>query len=1163
MRTGIFNKCFSSCLVASLASSILINSAAPVLAQATPGKEVVLKSKPPWQRVLQGDDAKWADSLEKQIADLEKKGRFAEAIAPAREVLAIRNRVQGQDHWETVNARIEEQSCTRVAGLPREAQSELAAAIRHDEEIEQFHQKGRFAEAEPLIRSVIDTRRKILGEDHPNTARIYNGLTENLDAQGRYEEARPFCLKALEIDRHALGENHPYTAASYNDLAANLDGQGLYAEAEPHYRRALEINLHTQGEYAPRIADACDNLGLNLRDQGKYAEAQPFLHKALEIHRRAQGEISSDTARSYNNLAYDLTGQGKDTESEPLLRRALEIYRLASGEDHPDTALAYNNLGANLRDQGKYAEAQPLLQKAVDIWRQQLGEDHLHTAAGYSNLAANLERQERYAEAQSLHRKAVDIWRGRLGESHPYLAVGYSRVAVNLERQGKYAEAEALYDKSLEIRRRRLGEEHDQTARSYTGLALNLAAQGNYSDAETQALAATRSYEAARLRVSFTGMGRIALGSQQSPLTVLAALLARQACDADAWQRWESGLARGLFDDLAARRRPLTLDERRGHDELAYRLDRLDNQINARMSVEDPTNDQRKQLEELKSQRLDLQGRLVQLEAEVIRKYKATAGAVYDLDQIQARIPADAALVGWLDLKTMPNTADPRGDHWACVVRRIGVPQWIRIVGIGPDPAWRPADEQRPGQVRQLLGTEIEKDWQTPLAMLAQQRLGPLETALEARDGLPSVRHLIVLPSPALAGIPVEAMVEARPPAAPRRLVSYAPSGTIFAWLQERRHEEEGKPARPRRLLALGDPVPPAADTSNPPAPKPPNHGLLVQQVEPGSNAEQAGIRPGDILLQYGGARLAALDDLEKQVQGGDLKVKSIAVAVWRDNKTFELTLRPGPLGVVPNTQPAPQALLAQREGDISLRRSRGATFDPLPGTRREVQTIAGFFDQREVYLGSDASEQTLDSVRSRGQLGGFTVIHLATHGKIDDLAPMNSRLLLSQDKLPDPTATVSLNAPVFDGTLTAGEVMNTWKLNAELVTLSACRSGLGRQSGGEGFVGFAQAFFLAGSRSVIVSLWEVDDRSSALLMARFYQNWLGKRPGLDKPLSKAEALHEAKAWLRGLTGTEVERELSQIARGEIRARSNARSEGHPFAHPHDWAGFILMGDPN
>jgi CHAT domain-containing protein len=246
------------------------------------------------------------------------------------------------------------------------------------------------------------------------------------------------------------------------------------------------------------------------------------------------------------------------------------------------------------------------------------------------------------------------------------------------------------------------------------------------------------------------------------------------------------------------------------------------------------------------------------------------------------------------------------------------------------------------------------------------------------------------------------------------------------------------------------------------------------------------------------------------------------------------------------------------------IRRTRGASFDPLLGSRQEVQAIAGLFERSDVHLGSDVSEQSLESLRAKGDLGSFAVIHLATHGKIDDLSPMNSNLLLSQDKLPDPTAARSLDEPVYDGILTAGEVMGTWKLNAELVTLSACSSGLGRQSGGEGFVGFAQAFFLAGSRSLLVSLGEVDDRATSLLMTRFYQNWLGKRPGLAKLLSKAEALQEARVWLRGLTGTDVKRELNQIARGPLETRPGPPPvEGHPFAHPHYWAGFILIGDPN
>ena len=80
--------------------------------------------------------------------------------------------------------------------------------------------------------------------------------------------------------------------------------------------------------------------------------------------------------------------------------------------------------------------------------------------------------------------------------------------------------------------------------------------------------------------------------------------------------------------------------------------------------------------------------------------------------------------------------------------------------------------------------------------------------------------------------------------------------------------------------------------------------------------------------------------------------------------------------------------------------------------------------------------------------------------------------------------------------------------------------------------------------------------------MTRFYQNWLGKREGLGRPMSRAEALREAKEWLRGLTADQVAGELQQMARGQPRAKEGRPVEGHPFAHPHYWAAFILTGDP-
>jgi CHAT domain-containing protein len=188
----------------------------------------------------------------------------------------------------------------------------------------------------------------------------------------------------------------------------------------------------------------------------------------------------------------------------------------------------------------------------------------------------------------------------------------------------------------------------------------------------------------------------------------------------------------------------------------------------------------------------------------------------------------------------------------------------------------------------------------------------------------------------------------------------------------------------------------------------------------------------------------------------------------------------------------------------------------------------------------------------------------LATHGVLDPRFAMQSALILSQKDLPDPLHQVLTGKKAYDGRLTAAEILRTWKLDADLVTLSACQTGLGQPQGGEGYLGFAQALFLAGGRSLVLSLWKVDDNATALLMTRFYQNFLGKRPGLDRPLPKAEALAQAKAWLRGLTYKDVDRELAQLPRGTVveRPTGPTPAEVHPYAHPHYWAAFILIGDP-
>jgi CHAT domain-containing protein len=252
----------------------------------------------------------------------------------------------------------------------------------------------------------------------------------------------------------------------------------------------------------------------------------------------------------------------------------------------------------------------------------------------------------------------------------------------------------------------------------------------------------------------------------------------------------------------------------------------------------------------------------------------------------------------------------------------------------------------------------------------------------------------------------------------------------------------------------------------------------------------------------------------------------------------------------------------------------------PIPGARLEVEAIARIFRGGAVesnpgsvlvLLGRDASVERLAALAAASRLAAFRFLHFATHAIPDDAEPFRSALVLSPGALVDPLAAAVSGEGAAGGLLTAEQVLRAWKLDAELVVLSGCGTA-GRPLGGEGHFGFAQALFLAGARSVVLSLWKVDDAATALLMARFYSLLL------QEGRTKVEALAGAKRWLRNLGVAEARRlaaapSLVAASRGSVDETdalvgahpllpSAAPAGDRPYADPFYWAGFILLGSP-
>jgi CHAT domain-containing protein/Tfp pilus assembly protein PilF len=194
----------------------------------------------------------------------------------------------------------------------------------------------------------------------------------------------------------------------------------------------------------------------------------------------------------------------------------------------------------------------------------------------------------------------------------------------------------------------------------------------------------------------------------------------------------------------------------------------------------------------------------------------------------------------------------------------------------------------------------------------------------------------------------------------------------------------------------------------------------------------------------------------------------------------------------------------------------RDEKLSPLPEAEAEVRALGRLYGARrsKVYIGAEAREDRL-----KAEAGQARILHFATHGVLNNAAPLYSYLALAQGDKNE------------DGLLEAWELMQL-DLKADLAVLSACETARGRTSAGEGVIGLTWALFVAGAPATVVSQWEVESASARDLMLSFHRQL--QAPRAAGKLTKAESLRRA----------------------TVKLMKNPETN-----HPFYWAGFVLVGD--
>jgi CHAT domain-containing protein/tetratricopeptide (TPR) repeat protein len=919
--------------------------------------------------------------------------------------------------------------------------------------------------AESLYTLALSIQERAFGPDHRALTEVMYPYAHMLENMGRFEDAVAIQERDLAIRTNAYGANSPKLLGTLTRMAYCLRFVDRVADSESLLTRALAISEQEYGPDSFWTAYALRGLGIVYKDHGDFAEAEAVLRRSLSITGQVYGRGSARFAGSCITLGNVYLDQGRYADAARLYGQAIEIFEKLEKPNPVNVGVALYNLAHTYRDQGRYAEAEPLFTRAVELWTDTYGQDHYHVGGGLTELGFLYLRLGDVAKAESLFHRAIAIADVALGPQ----SFGAARARKGLGdvylKRGLYAEAESYLMEALDI-----WNDDPEALAEYLPLTLESLVKLYRCKGDPDVALAT---------------ARRAMEIRRSNFLDNVQVLSEK--DAIAYSQF---LRNAIYDYLTG------FTDLGSNDEvLAGEVS--DVLLSTKGQVSDGIFERQQGLvaetdpnivalaKELKAKKYQLSRLFVEGSGDDIDSYHSLidslSGVVETLDAGLSRLSASyrrhqrSAEAGMGRIASMLPSNSVLVEFVRYNYRQLEpermVPRYVAL--ILSNAGLEAIDDL--GESAEVDG--LVDECKNHLLGVASSGRVPSIVEQEEYDRLSSEIYERIWR-------PVEQHV------AGSDLVLVAPDGALNLiafgalrtpdgqYLIEKhalhylsagrdlvRLEHEPEPAI--GLFALGDP----------------DYGALAAE------------------------RVAALDTAGSGASGDSVVEVAFATRNVRSSC--------GELG----------------EMEVA----------PLPGTRREVELVSERWAETTTEpvvacYGEEASEEYF-----KAEAPGKRVIHLATHGYflggacrpegvgadfVGENPLLLSGLFLAGSNLHGESAD---SLGVDDGILTAYEVSAMDLEGTELVVLSACETGLGKVSEGEGVYGLRRAFQMAGARTVVSALWPVSDEATAEMMGELYAR-------------RDESLPEA------------------MRRAQIKRIEELRSGGQ-VDHPFTWGAFIALGD--
>jgi CHAT domain-containing protein/tetratricopeptide (TPR) repeat protein len=1069
-----------------------------------------------------GDDASAARASDLLVQALTRSGKIGEpgTVALAERLITVKTALFGTGSSELAS------SLDNLGSLSTE-RGEFASAIS-------YHQRA------------LDIRRRTVPPDASALADTLEHVALPLIWLERFAEAQKVLDEATRI-REQRSESAPLNLARTSYLEALLHRwDGHFEAAMSDLNRALQIQL----TLAPNHPDHVSTLELKgdlLLFRGDVKEAERAWTEAVKLAEQSLGPTHPELPPLIHRLAIVAQELGDLDRKGELLKRALQIAPGAQVPCYSERTAVLNNLGTLSKYLGDFGQSRSFFNEALARARKCLGPAHSLTTTILHNQAELAADMGDLAQAEVLHRQAVRAWSERLGADHPFVANGLDSLAGVALSRGRSAEASQLLERALRVRVRALGPQSPDVASTLVSLARTTAARGNISEALAKVDQAIAIYHRGT--------------RPQSPDAVAAALSLRGTL---LLKRGDYGGSRSAFTEALTERErvfgtdhPLTAEARAELASADFGLGAIDAAVTSALAAETTGRDHLRFTIRYLPERqalgyADKRPRGLDLALSALAGGRTTAGdSVIDalvrsravvLDELAARAHLAAQSVDPVLSSLNADVAAARERFANLMMRSVKGDDPVRRAILDEARAKKESAERA---LAERSASESPKVAQENVGLADIRETLPAHSALlsfvryDRTTAAPSGTNSTPQTTPSYMGVVIRSdttRIDAIPlgPASTldTDITTWRAQIEGVATVTDAAAERASTTSGVRLRRRIWDPFAGSLASVSHVFVVPDGAVNLVNFAALPAGTNRYLIENGPIIHYLSAER----DVVSKSAPSHGRGLLAIGGPAYGDR--------------TPTGRPSNPL----RGGCTTL---GGMHFEDLPDSRLEAADIARIWSSTR----NDSGDTKVLSGRAATETAvkqavvGRRVVHLATHGYflqsqcdamiagtrgVGGLSTHASSQAFTENPLlltglAFAGANVRTSARTNrsdDGILTAEEVAGLNLQGAEWAVLSACDTGTGQIKAGEGVFGLRRAFQVAGVRTIIMSLWSVEDASTRIWMRHLYD------ARFNRQVSTADAVREATLAV-------------------LKERRSRRESTHPFY----WAAFVAAGD--